>query len=109
MKYIKKLNINFDDWDDINEKPFNGHNKFYNFLIKNKILNKYIYNYNKYKLNNNFLPDLNNFLNNSPQERFLTNSFLWRKTTEGHNFWSKKDDKWLKKLSNGYLVDRLRN
>jgi len=52
MKYIKKLNIDFDNWNiipiNINEQQIKKwHPIFYKFLIKNKLMNIYLKMFDK--------------------------------------------------------------
>jgi hypothetical protein len=65
MKYIKLYeNI---DWDWVDEEKsnipddFKGNENFYNFLVDNNVLDKFIYNFNNYKLKKNI--NLKDFLN----------------------------------------------
>jgi len=98
MKYIKLFeNI---DWDWVDEEKsevsdFEGCEDFYNFLIDNNILDEYIYNFNKYKLDNK---DLKVFLDIYNKRYYLLESFLWKLTKEGYKFWEKISIRWYKKL-----------
>ena len=77
MKYIKRLNIDFNNWDNIpmttNEQQIKElHPIFYQFLIKNKLMNIYLEMFNKChweekgdtfeEIMNNFKYGNNNFL-----------------------------------------------
>jgi hypothetical protein len=99
MKYIKLFeNI---DWDWVDEEKsevsdFEGCEDFYNFLIDNNILDEYIYNFNKYKLDNKL--DLKVFFDNYNKRDYLLKSFLWKLTKEGYEFWEKINIKWYKKI-----------
>jgi len=106
MKYIKKLNINFNNWDEIDNvlNEFIGHENFYNFLKDNNILDKYINYFNiSYKwreINDDDSRNLNEFLNNWAPYYFIIKSFLWKKTKEHHKFWFYINNKWKNKLEN---------
>lgn len=59
------------------------HKAFIRLLKKEKC-------YYKYNLNNSF-QNLSNF---NPRQ-FLSSSFIWRETNEGHVFWQNINSKWL--------------
>jgi hypothetical protein len=103
MKYIKKFESI--DWNYIDEeKPdimpeFKDNEDFYNFLVENDVLDKFIDHYNKYKFKK---ISLKKYLKNKKKLNLIYNlidySFNWTITPEGHKFWSKLNDKWRNKL-----------
>jgi hypothetical protein len=99
MRYIKKFESM--EWNFIDEeKPyivpeFEGNEDFYNFLVDNDVLDKYIDNYNEYKFKK---ISLKKYLKNIDKKNLIDNSFNWEITPEGHKFWSKLNDKWINKL-----------
>jgi len=95
MKYIKLFeNIDW-DWMDEDESDipyeFNDNEKFYNFLVDNKVLDQFIYNFDNYKLKEMNYSEL---LHRNKNDYILW-AFAWAETPEGHDFWSKLNYKWL--------------
>jgi hypothetical protein len=94
MKYIKRYNEDIDwDWVD-EEKPnipddFKDNEIFYNFLVDNKILDQFIYNYK----NENKKRNLKSLIN-SIQKEIINFAFEWSETPEGHVFWRNYDEMW---------------
>jgi len=93
MKYIKRYNEDI-DWDWVDEEKrdipddFKDNENFYNFLVDNKVLDQFIYNFNKYKLR-----DLKSLIN-SIQKEIINFAFDWSETPEGYNFWMNYDEMW---------------
>jgi len=103
MKHIKQFNINFNDWNEIDNDPdeFTGYKEFHQFLINNDILVEYINNFNnsyiwRSDINTDDSKNLNEFLNNWSSYDFIVKAFLWKKTKEGHKYWLSMDRKWTK-------------
>jgi hypothetical protein len=116
MKYIKKLNIDFDNWEKINNNFFNEKyvliqlnqeekNKyllFINFLLQNNIFDKFFVNFfnkkttfywdNFYKNEEDKIIDL---ISETPFNTLIPLSFNWNKTNEGFEFWNDIFKKWL--------------
>jgi len=102
MKYIKELNIDFNNWDEVeNYNEFYGHKIFFNFLKKNNILDSYINNfYNidnsrmiRYKENLNTIKE---FLDSNIKKNFIDSAFAWELTSEKPSFWIRYNVRWLK-------------
>jgi len=109
MKYIKRLNINFNDWDEIKDNnftEFEGHEDFYNFLKNNNILNKYIkYFYDKkYTINvsriKKDIVTIKDFLNYYSEKFYFYNAFTWKRTKEHYYYWFDISNRWDKKIKN---------
>jgi len=80
MKHIKKFeNIDFDnDWDEEEDDPtvnkhFEGHEKFYQFLIDNNCLDEYIKNSNLFISEYNYFSNIKEFLNSVKCINFFDN------------------------------------
>jgi hypothetical protein len=103
--------INFRDIDefDSDNDMFIGHEMFYNFLVDNNILDKFLSNFNS-KLNRawlsyygvNNLSDYFNFLDKIVYNNgnvhgvcwyYFSFPFDWSRTKEGFSFWEKYRDK----------------
>ncbi len=74
--------------------------KFYKFLIKKNIGEKYIFNAkNCYQFDNEYII---NFLVNAIKENseiiLISSAFKWRSTHEGHDFWKNINEEWKKYL-----------
>jgi len=71
MKYINKLNIDFDNWGDIpniNEQQIKKlHPEFYNFLIKRNLLGMYLEIFDKcyWKYKGDTFEEIMNYYNNN--------------------------------------------
>jgi len=102
MKYIKELNINFNDWDEVsdNSNEFKGHMDFYNFLIKNNILDSFLINFKHgYKWRNKLEIKSNNLFDYIKEVKiieYISGAFLWDGTKEGYDFWWEKNEQWIK-------------
>ena len=97
MKYIKEYKeIDFDDWDeeeDTISDEFRGHKKFYNFLVDNDILDKWLYNFEHDYRNQEGVRTIRKFLLNN-SENYLNNCFNWEGTEERHAYWERFNTKW---------------
>ena len=93
MKYLKlfenkDINWTFNEEDEFPiPEDFVGFEKFYEFLVENGALEKYIKNFIDQKN-----MDLNHFLKKTKKEgnedNFINNAFTWVRTPEGYDFWS---------------------
>lgn len=75
--------------------------KFYKFLIKRNICEKYIFNItNAYSFNNeyiiNFLVDT---IKTNSEITLISSAFNWRRTLEGHDFWKNINEEWQKYIN----------
>jgi len=109
MKYIKKLNINFNEWDDVISVSLkdeiinyiiNNDVTLYDFLINNNILDKYINNIILYYKKNNELNIIMDIVNKVIKKNKYNNSALsglfdWENAPENMTFWAQMNDKWL--------------
>ena len=69
--------------------------RFIKFLKDEMVYQRYRYNRlsaEKFKVSEYML------FENLFHDEFLSGSFVWLKTSEGHEFWSDIDDKWLRAL-----------
>jgi len=106
-KYLKaNESIDWDDWDTQEEpsvpEEFEGHEDFYNFLVENDILDKFIYNYNNYKKNIG-IKGIKDYLDERKKNgtyELNVSAFLWTPTKEGADFWYQMHNKWVKYLRN---------
>jgi len=86
----KKVNIK-PNYHDL----FIGFDKFYNFLNDNNIIDKYVYNIEKYSFNtNNDLSNIISFLGKLMESHYIVNSFNWGITPEGYSYWEQINKKW---------------
>jgi len=106
MKYIKKLNIDFNDWIEINiPNDFIDHEDFYQFLIDNNILHKYVNNFYNCKdisisrIRDNFTT-IKMYLNFYSKSQFISSAFNWINTPEKYHFWEDYYIKWSHLLTN---------
>jgi len=121
MKYINKLNIDFDQWDKIRDDLFDEEyvlsklndedkNKYFllkKFLLKNNIFNKFFINFFDNK--SSFIWDIsfNNeykiieFIHNTYINSLISLSFNWYKSNENFDFWINILNKWVYFLKNG--------
>ena len=107
MKYIKKIDIDFDKFDDIEEKDYfhiyksiknkEYIKKFKEFLDKNGVLDKYIHNF----LNNSNIgfygrktDKIAKVLDRMFFLDYIAYVFLWENTDEGFDFWNSLNKKW---------------
>jgi len=103
MKHIKEFKkIDWDDWDDMEEDPnipddFKGHEKFYNFLKRNNILDKYVENYDP-DFSNIPKRTLNKCLNDEPVKSYISTAFRWVYSKQGISFWFDYQYKWNNEL-----------
>jgi DNA-binding transcriptional MocR family regulator len=91
MKYIKEYkNIDWDFDEEESDVPdkFKGHEDFYDFLVDNGVLDKWI--------NNLRIKNVHDFLNNNINRYYFDLAFFWKDTEEGFIFWHKINRKWLK-------------
>jgi len=110
MKYIKELNIDFNNWDEAsdNSNEFKGHMDFYNFLTKNNALDNYLKYFHDiksikwrknfmilkyYKINN--FDDLNEFFNKVNPLSYFDYAFLWNNWYK-LEYWDNLHFKWVK-------------
>jgi hypothetical protein len=95
------MNINWNDWD-IEEKENNNNiirltnKKFVKFLNDYNIYDLFIYN-----IKNKSLIHLEKFCDNINKFQYI-NSFDWKDTKEGYEFWNNLNIKWLNRLIFGY-------
>jgi hypothetical protein len=90
MKYIKEykdIEWEFDEEETNVPVEFKGHEDFYDFLVNNDILDKWINNFYQYK------KEIYDFLNNISMY-----AFNWSDTKEGHDFWEKIYNKWINEI-----------
>lgn len=73
---MENIDWSFDIQEENFDDEFEGNEDFYNFLIENGILDKYINNvsYSGYR---RIVPNLNKFLNETDKERYIIGAFLW--------------------------------
>jgi hypothetical protein len=105
MKYIKEYkNI---DWDFDKEEErnipveFKGHEDFYDFLVDNDILDKWINNFEKdVSWRKDVIwrnkKEIHDFLNNNIN--YIDHAFNWSDTEEGYDFWIKIYNKWINEI-----------
>jgi len=101
--------INFNDWEDeeINEEDNSllTNKDFVKFLKDNGVYDKFIHNCKIAVTNSlNFVKTwktIETFCIDIIKYRYIRDSFDWRKTKEGYNFWSKINEKWRGYLNNG--------
>jgi hypothetical protein len=94
MKYIKEykdIEWEFDEEESDVIDEFKGHKDFYDFLVDNDILDKWINNLRK-QTNKK----IHEFLNYHIDKYYFGLAFFWINTEEGHDFWNKINRKWLK-------------
>jgi len=105
MKYIKKLNIDFNNWEEIDNEfliPYLyeiEYNKFINFLRYEEIYDKFVNNLKNYDLTKNFLwiisvDKYDKFFLVDKPITWITSSFDWGHTNDGYIYWAKINDKW---------------
>jgi len=105
MKYIKLFeNIDW-DWMDEDESDipyeFNDNENFYNFLVDNKVLDQFIYNFDNYKLKEMNYSEL---LHRNKNDYILW-AFAWDETPEGHDFWLNLNYKWIDFLHTNNILE----
>jgi len=103
MKYIKQLDIDFNNWDEINDNDIDIYqiyqdydtnvkyfDKFIQFLIDNNILNHFFINLKNSKWNkNNYY-----YFKNHNIVDWIDQSFFWGSTSQGNDLWEKINRKW---------------
>jgi hypothetical protein len=121
MKYINKLNIDFDQWDKINDYLFDEEyvlsklndedkNKYFllkKFLLKNNIFNKFFKNIFKSSIKTTWylksIKDKQDNINEIKVIYFIKythllnlifNSFGWGLTSDGFRYWVNINDNW---------------
>ena len=107
MKYIKKIDIDFNEFDDVEENDYfriddSMKNKKYlklfkKFLDENDALDKYIKNFLKNNNNNYNGKNVDNIakvLNDLNVRYYISDDFFWGETEEGDGFWVKIYLKW---------------
>jgi hypothetical protein len=104
--YIFEKNIEWDVWDTQEEpivpKEFKGHEDFYNFLVDNDVLDKYMENYDEGISG----LSLENFLNSAGRPtNYISWAFIWTETNSGHDFWNKLNTKWIEYLKVNESID----
>jgi hypothetical protein len=93
MKYIKKLNIDFDNWGDIpmtiNEQQIKElHPIFYKFLIKNKLMNIYLEMFDKcHKDRGNTFEEIMNSYKNLPLGLIISYTLSFKCVNKEHNLY----------------------
>jgi hypothetical protein len=98
MKYIKEykdIEWEFDEEETNVPDEFEGHEDFYNFLVNNDILDKWINNFEKAVTWRN-KEEIHDFLNIIDKSYYFDLAFFWKDTEEGHDFWNKINKKWCK-------------
>jgi hypothetical protein len=132
MKYINKLNIDFDQWDKINDNLFDEEyvlsklndedkNKYFSlkkFLLKNNIFNKFFKNIFKYSIKTTwylkFIKDKQDNINEIKVIYFIKytqllilifNSFGWGLTSDGFQYWVNINDNWQNFCKNQFPTD----
>jgi len=79
-------------------KHFIGVDDFYDFLKEENILKQFVKNAQSKKLKFSSVSTIHEYLLNTEKENYMTTIFIWDTSTEGHDFWNKYHDKWLKKI-----------
>ena len=133
MKYIKRLNIDFDQWGKINDNLLfdkeyvlsklndKDKNKYFllkNFLIKNNIFNKFFKNIFKCDINSTwylkFIKDKQDNINEIKVIYFIKytqllnlifNSFRWTLTSDNFQYWVNINDNWQNFCKNQFPTD----
>jgi len=104
MKYIKKLNIDFNDWIDIDDginlakyKNNTEVKKFISFLNKNYCYDKFFNNLKNNELTSRFIWKQMNqdHFNYIKPHNWIDLSFDWENSPEGYDYWSNKRGLWL--------------
>jgi hypothetical protein len=98
MNYIKKY-INFNNYEE--EKEFiidpllrNCPDKFIKFLKKENVYDKFVKNLNITGWKNNVWLDQYHYCNGKILDEYISKSFRWSSTIEGHKFWYLVEEKW---------------
>jgi len=107
MKYIKKLNINFNDWEEYENKLdlFIGHENFYNFLKDQKTIDKFIDEfYNTIKKNIFWAKEywalyyngytIKDYLDNNATNEYINSLCDWDASIYGKDFWVYIYEQW---------------
>jgi hypothetical protein len=108
MKYIKIFENKEIDWEDFDydEVPdipeeFENHEDFYEFLVENYLLDKWIYN-TKNNVGNHYLNrcngDIKLFLRDTKERDFIMNAFVWSNTKNGQAYWNNLNNQWIFRL-----------
>jgi len=102
MKYIKKLNINFNDWEEIDDQKFKPYvdkyiyDIFIDFLKRNNVYKSFFNNIKDYNLVKNFKwfeIDSSDFFNTQNYNEWI-NSFDWFSSNEDEKKWAKLNNEW---------------
>lgn len=108
---IRKINtstsesINFEDeWDTEEHQNYNEKyidipdEQFRKFLIDNHILDKYVDNYSPRVRFSTVSKLIKYLFDNGGRGLYFNIAFNWKKSPEGHKFWSNINDLWLKNI-----------
>jgi len=120
MKYIKKINIDFDNWEQLDNleqldnwdenyvlnnldiKSKTRYLIFKKFLLEYNILNTFFNNLLNKKIsrfkNNNNNEIIIYFLKNTKITNYISFSFNWTRSVEKYAIWEFYNDMWLKYL-----------
>lgn len=70
--------------------------QFNQFLLKHRIKRKFYHNYQQTRP---FGPDTSDFFDSHSELSFLLRAFVWESTKEGHKYWNKINNEWVKEIN----------
>jgi len=107
MKYIKKLNIDFNNWEEIDDNRINNEFKdnidFYNFLLENNILNEFIIGFKDKELKSSMTwkeTNLIDYFKKIKDKKYIIYAFNFELYNQKYNIinWNLINRKWKNKL-----------